>query len=142
MRFKKIYGQSRIESCPFCKERAIAMNSQGIPVCVKHKKNKLPEIKCACGKWLELRKGKWGAYFNCINCGNINFGKAMEQRNKLPEKENIHAHSEANSTVNTESNSHAKTRTGKQTQTKPAYRPVKETRKEMTITSDELDFYY
>ena len=35
-------------------------------------------MKCICGSWLELRKGKFGPYFFCIKCGNISFRKAIE----------------------------------------------------------------
>jgi hypothetical protein len=78
MYIPKRYGQSKIESCPFCQKQAVAHNSQGIPVCSQHRDEKLQDIKCACGSWLELKIGKWGPYFQCIRCGNINFKKAME----------------------------------------------------------------
>tara|TARA_B100001971_G_C18116132_1_gene496904 strand:+ start:358 stop:711 length:354 start_codon:yes stop_codon:yes gene_type:complete len=78
MRIPKIYGQSRLENCPFCDKRALTSNSQGVPVCLKHKEKQLNDLKCACGEWLDIRTGKFGPYFVCIRCGNINFRKAME----------------------------------------------------------------
>ncbi len=78
MRIPKIYGQSKIEKCPFCEKQAISQNTQGVPTCSDHKKQELQDIKCACGSWLELRTGKFGSYFNCIKCGNVNFKRALE----------------------------------------------------------------
>ena len=78
MRIPKRYGQSKIPICPFCSKQAIAKNSQGLNVCQHHKEKKLPDIKCACGSYLELKTGKFGPYFNCINCGNINLNKGLE----------------------------------------------------------------
>jgi len=77
MYVRKVYGQSKLEVCPFCNKRALAKNQQGVPVCSEHKENLIPDQKCACGNYLELRSGKWGPYFNCLNCGNINFKKIM-----------------------------------------------------------------
>tara|TARA_Y100000310_G_C20614630_1_gene779965 strand:- start:352 stop:717 length:366 start_codon:yes stop_codon:yes gene_type:complete len=77
-RRKKIYGQSKTSNCPFCQKLATTKNEQGIEVCYQHIKEVLPEIKCTCGSWLECRVGKFGPYFNCLNCGNINYNKAME----------------------------------------------------------------
>ena len=76
----KRYGQYKEEKCPFCGDRAIARNRQGLNVCTKHKEEVLPDIKCACGSYLELKTGKYGPYFNCINCGNINLAKGLEMK--------------------------------------------------------------
>ena len=78
MRIPKRYGQSKISTCPFCTRTATQKNAQGIDVCAAHTKQVLEEIKCTCGSWLEQRSGKFGPYFNCINCGNLNFNKVME----------------------------------------------------------------
>ncbi|MBU0616016.1 MAG: hypothetical protein KJ601_08060 [Nanoarchaeota archaeon] len=80
MYIPKRYGQSRIDKCPFCEKTAVTKNKQGIPVCAVHKDSELKDIKCACGSWLDVREGKFGPYFFCINCGNISFKKAMEFR--------------------------------------------------------------
>ena len=68
----------RVQTGVICNNTATTESSQGLPVCSNHKKNELPDIRCACGSWLEIKKGKWGAYFNCINCGNINLKKGLE----------------------------------------------------------------
>ena len=74
---RKVYGQSRIENCPFCGKRALCVNRQGIPVCDTHK-GKYLDIRCTCGSWLEARKGKFGVFFTCINCGTVSLRKALE----------------------------------------------------------------
>lgn len=96
---KKIYGQSYQTRC-FCGKLATSKNKQGIPVCHRCKTSKLKDIKCACGKHLELRNGKFGPYFNCLNCGNVSFRKAL------------------------------------------ALNPQKVSRKEITITSDKVDYFF
>ncbi|MBI2665452.1 hypothetical protein HYX12_02415 [Candidatus Woesearchaeota archaeon] len=88
MRFreKKVYGESRIDHCSFCSSIATQKNEQGILVCRHHLQRKIEDIKCTCGSWLEQRTGKFGPYFNCINCGNINFNKGLEMKRltKIP----------------------------------------------------------
>ena len=74
----KRYGQSKTSLCPFCARTATRKNSKGIDVCAHHVKQVLEETRCICGSWLEQRTGKFGPYFNCIKCGNINFKRAME----------------------------------------------------------------
>ena len=78
MKFRKVYGQSKIEKCPFCDRQATTTNEEGVPVCVKHKNSKLPELKCVCGEHVMLMKGKNGVYFKCMNCGNVNAGRVFE----------------------------------------------------------------
>jgi len=75
---KKSYGQYKTTKCPFCDRIATLKNEEGLDVCPQHTKSVLPEIKCTCGSWLEARSGKFGPYFNCLNCGNINYNKGME----------------------------------------------------------------
>jgi len=124
MYIPKRYGQSKIDECPFCKKRALTMNSQGIPVCNDHKDERMKDMRCACGSWLTQMKGKFGIFYNCVNCGNVNLRKALEINGgvgpnivkTVPEK--------------------------KQEQAKPNYKAVSETKKEITITADELDFYF
>ena len=78
MHIPKRYGESRIDSCPFCGRQSLIKNSQGIPVCSDHKNMDLPEMKCACGEYLLMQQGKFGAFFNCLRCGNVNMKKALE----------------------------------------------------------------
>ena len=87
MYIPKRYGQSKDISCPFCGKQAIAKNKQGLNVCVDHKNQAMEEVKCTCGSWLEQKVGKFGPYFNCLNCGNINFNKAMEMKEIMKQKE-------------------------------------------------------
>ena len=47
-------------------------------VCVVHKKADLPDLKCVCVEYLDLKKGKFGVYFSCIRCGNVNLKKVLE----------------------------------------------------------------
>lgn len=77
MKIPKQYGKSQINECPFCGKQVVVKNDQGIPVCKEHKDKKLKNLKCACGEWLDIKQGKWGPYFVCINCGNISFKKGV-----------------------------------------------------------------
>ena len=79
----KRYGESRKDTCPFCEKHGTTLNEQGIPTCSDHKGRSL-ELKCVCGQWLDIKKGKWGAYAQCIRCGNMNLKKALEMH--VPEK--------------------------------------------------------
>ena len=73
---KKVYGQSRMENCPICGDRATAKNEQGIPVCRDHKEFSIT-LKCSCGQYLDAKEGKWGTFFVCFECGPISWHKAM-----------------------------------------------------------------
>ena len=116
---KKVYGQSKAENCPFCGKRALTENSQGIPVCLEHKNEELVNFKCVCGEELEIRKGKWGPYFLCISCGSISFKKGLDMNPNL------------------------KSSTSKeQEKAKKTYKPEKETKDNITVSSDELDLFY
>ena len=109
---KKVYGQSRVENCPFCGKRALTMNAQGVPCCPSHKERNLPEMKCACGEWLDLMKGKYGPFFICMRCGPVSFRKGMD--------------------INSDS---FKKKTEEKSHSDNTNRP-----REMTVTSDEVDF--
>ncbi len=75
----KRYGQSRVDKCPFCERQAVTQNKQGVPVCNMHKDKSL-DLKCICGGWLDVCSGKFGPYFHCMNCGNINFRKGLSMQ--------------------------------------------------------------
>ncbi|MBU1975452.1 MAG: hypothetical protein KKG59_03540 [Nanoarchaeota archaeon] len=122
MRIPKIYGQSKTDTCPFCEKRALTENSQGIPVCIDHKKEQFPELKCACGCWLDLKNGKFGPFFVCENCGIVNMRKAREMNPGFKPGES----SEKPKQVSMPKKRH--------------YKAEKETKKEITVTSDEVDF--
>jgi hypothetical protein len=74
----KKYGENKIERCPFCSEQAFTRNEQGIPVCADHKHEKLADLKCMCGSYLDVRLGKFGAFCICDRCGTMNMNKVLE----------------------------------------------------------------
>jgi hypothetical protein len=78
MHIPKRYGESKLEQCPFCGKQAIAVNKQKIPVCEAHRTAYLDDLKCMCGNYLDTKIGKFGVYFSCIRCGNLNLRKALE----------------------------------------------------------------
>jgi transcription elongation factor Elf1 len=119
MYIPKRYGESKKQNCPFCGKPSVTENAQGVPVCTKHK-NDFLDLKCICGEWLDVKKGKWGPYFTCLRCGNISFRKAME----------------ANPDIKPQANEKTRKAT---LDTGPTTKPKK---KEIIITSDEVDVYY
>ena len=110
---RKAYGMSKTEKCPFCNATALSVNKQGVPVCRQHIKLDL-NMKCACGEWLDVKKSKWGAFFLCSRCGPISLAKAMAL-NPIDAKDVVAE--KKSSTI------------------KPKSEP-----KEITLTSDDLDF--
>ena len=78
MYIPKRYGQSRVESCPFCGKQGIQENKQGVAVCIEHKQSTFDDFKCVCGDYLDLKKGKYGVFFSCMKCGTMNLRKALE----------------------------------------------------------------
>ena len=122
MYIPKKYGQSKTDLCPFCKKIATTKNKQQVPVCYAHKTSILQDLTCFCGDYLELKDGKFGIYFNCTNCGNINIKKALE--------------------MNPELGKEPKTKEKTINHTKPTIKTKNKKKKEITITSDEVDIYY
>ena len=118
----KRYGQSKVDLCPFCRKDATTKNSQQVPVCYAHKASILKDLTCFCGDYLELRDGKFGIYFNCTNCGNINIKKALDMNPELGK----------------EPKTQEKTISQKETKLKEN----KQEKKEITITSDDVDINY
>ena len=78
------YGMSQDTPCPFCGDKTTIKNAQGLPVCNKHRNEEI-NLKCVCGSWLDVKNGKFGAYFFCEHCGNIGYKKGLEM-NDLPLK--------------------------------------------------------
>ncbi len=78
MRYKKVYGSSRQDNCPFCGKQATVSGKDGLLVCADHRNSALEVIRCTCGEFLDQKAGKFGPYFTCFQCGNISFAKAME----------------------------------------------------------------
>lgn len=88
MYIPKKYGQSKIEQCPFCQRQATVMNKQKVPVCQIHREDILDDLKCACGSTLEMLHGKFGIFFSCMKCGNMNLKKVLELNKIKPKKVN------------------------------------------------------
>jgi hypothetical protein len=80
---KKVYGDYTSTGCHWCGKTATNQNVQGLSVCKNHTEKRMEDIKCACGSWLELRAGKYGSYFNCLNCGNMNYDKGMKMKDVM-----------------------------------------------------------
>jgi hypothetical protein len=83
---KKVYGQSKQDSCAFCGDSARVENSQGFLTCNGCKEKVMGDIKCMCGNYLEVKKSKWGAFFTCTSCGAISLKKAMELKDAKVEQ--------------------------------------------------------
>ncbi len=83
---KKVYGKSKILSCPFCSRTATQKNGQGLDVCFRHTKEFLNDVKCLCSGLLEIRQGNYGAYFHCHGCGNLSLKRGMEIREMLQQR--------------------------------------------------------
>ena len=138
MYIPKRYGESKIDSCPFCGKVSVTKNSQGVPVCTNHRTGELKDLKCACGSWLDLNTGKFGAYFRCGNCGNINLKKALEMNPQIragtTEKKDSQKDSQKIDRDDTRPSFSASKAALK---IKPNPSP-----RETTVTSDELDYLY
>jgi len=129
MYIPKRYGESRIENCPFCNKQAIIKNPQGIPVCLAHKTQKLPEMKCSCGEHLMIQEGKFGAFFNCLKCGNINLKRALEINSERITSKDTNVKDNRNATM--------KPSTTKITRKKEKSKPRNE-----TIRSDDPRYFW
>lgn len=86
MYIPKRYGESKTNKCPFCEKDAFSQNKQKIPTCKEHKDTLLQEVQCVCGSWLDMREGKYGVFFTCINCGALNLRKVLEMNNIQKQK--------------------------------------------------------
>ncbi|MBS3176549.1 hypothetical protein J4457_04905, partial [Candidatus Woesearchaeota archaeon] len=78
MYIPKKYGYSKKDYCPFCQKEAMTYNNQKVPVCSAHKTSTLQNMKCVCGKILDLKNGKFGPFFSCLSCGNMSLKKILE----------------------------------------------------------------
>ena len=137
MRIPKRYGQSRVNNCPFCGKIAVAKSKQGVPVCLAHKTDNLDNLKCVCGEYLDVFEGKWGHYFRCMNCGNINFKKGLDMNPHI--KDNINSEQSNDSSTDNPSDKDNKSGNDNLESSK---KQVKTSRKEITVTSDQLDYMY
>ena len=117
MYIPKKYGSYKTDPCPFCHKVATTKNHQQIPVCNNHKSKILQNPACLCGDYLDLKEGKYGIYFSCMNCGNKSLKKVLEMNPELGK----------------EPKTEEKQKAGKS---------QKKDVKEITITSDEVDVHY
>jgi len=133
MRFKakKVYGNYKKLNCPFCDRTATQKNGQGLDVCHLHTKEMLPEFKCTCGSWVEVRSSKYGPYFKCENCGNLNYKRGMEIKALTAGKEDKSTSIEDNSI---EKRTFA-------TEPRAERRIEKSAPKEITITSHDAEYF-
>ncbi|HII71620.1 TPA: hypothetical protein HA265_02585 [Candidatus Woesearchaeota archaeon] len=125
MHIPKRYGESRITNCPFCGKQATTTSKEGVPVCTAHKTALLPPLKCLCGGSVAPMSGKWGLYFDCLKCGNVNakrildnnlifdYSKRQEQKESKDQKKQY-----------------------MQSPPKKTFQP-----KEITITTDDVDYF-
>lgn len=77
---RKVYGQSQNTKCVFCEKLATKKNKQGFTTCIDHVNEIMPDKKCICGEWLDIKESKWGAFYVCPNCGPISLTKANEMQ--------------------------------------------------------------
>lgn len=128
MYIPKQYGQSKISKCPFCGKNAYFHNRQNVPVCKEHKENRINDMKCACGSWLEMKQGKYGVFFVCLSCGPLSMRKVIDINTpgmcyKIQRK-SISAESQKPSILSQDS-----------------FQKINlKQKKEITLTSEELDF--
>ena len=139
---KKTYGEYQTKNCAFCGRQATQKTEVGLEVCYQHLKSKMEEIKCTCGSWLEQRSGKFGAYFNCLSCGNLNFQKGMEIKaitmKDLPKKE-IEPTSKPIQKM--EDRIKERRMTEYKTEGYQKSSPIKKERKEITISSNDVEYF-
>ena len=55
---------------------------------MSHKEERLDDLKCVCGSVLEVLHGKFGVFFSCIKCGNMNLRKVLEFNTVKPKMKN------------------------------------------------------
>lgn len=131
---RKDYGSYKTAKCPFCYRTGTFKNAQGLEVCKQHQESILEEIRCTCKGRLEPRSGKFGPYFHCENCGNVNYDKGMKIKEmttpiKLDEPES--------KPINPASASFAQKTSF--SQKKPTL--IKSNPKEITITSNDVEYF-
>ena len=144
---KKTYGSYQVNQCIFCGTAAYSVNPQGIPVCNNHKSAEvdMDAIRCACGDYLDIKEGKFGAFFLCMKCGPRSIAKVKEINTitirgapKPPIdrfKQNSNSLSSNSSQSNSSSSSSSSS--GSSGSSKTPYDPTKE----LVITTDDVDYF-
>ena len=128
MHIPKRYGQSKIDKCPFCQKQSTTLNNQGVPVCASHKEELLDDLKCVCGSILDILHGKFGVFFSCMKCGNMNLRKVMEINTIKPKSNSYNNKDNINNDPNNKKDSCNK-------------KDVLQNRKEITVRSDDPRYF-
>lgn len=77
---KNKYGQTTAVGCFFCNGQVTKRTKEGLEVCNKCIDKSSKDIVCPIHNCeLELRNGKYGAYFFCWDC-NKNWSKSQIQK--------------------------------------------------------------
>ena len=147
---RKVYGASQVNECIFCGEHAYSLNPQRIPVCAAHKNAEvdMDKLKCSCGDYLDVKEGKFGAFFLCFKCGPRSISKMKEineikpkgERQKTMNNEYKNDHQDINrpdKIAPKTSNSSKYTIKG----TFNATGDNPEEKKNITITTDDVDYF-
>jgi hypothetical protein len=74
------YGETQTTTCVICQRPATMKNQQGLPSCIHHRTLSLSDLRCVCGKDLEVREGKFGTFFLCLVCGPQSIRRILELR--------------------------------------------------------------
>jgi len=124
-RMRKVYGQSGTNACIFCGTNALRLNTQGFPVCTHHQQSTvdMDQVKCACGSYLDIKEGKFGAFFLCINCGPRSVSKIKE----------------LNTFEDTQTTRHVSSEKKEMSSSIP--KKTEAPHKEYTITTDDVDYF-
>ena len=136
MRIPKRYGQSRIDKCPFCQKQSTTLNKQGVPVCASHKEEMLDDLKCVCGSTLDMLKGKFGVFFSCMKCGNMNLRKVMEINAIKPKSNSYNNKDNTNNSYNDK-----KDNNNKKIDNLSNKKDFLQNKKEITVRSDDPRYF-
>lgn len=127
MYIPKRYGQGKIDKCPFCQKQSTTLNKQGVPVCASHKEEMLGDLKCVCGSTLDMLQGKFGVFFSCMKCGNMNLRKVMEINDIKPKSNSYKNNKEYNGNRKTDNQGNK--------------RDFLQNSKEITVRSDDPRYF-
>jgi len=76
-----------MSNCTFCGGQAVNKNQQKFPVCIVHKTQEYPDMKCACGEYLLIKESKYGPFFLCMDCGPVSVNKAKSMNDFIVSEE-------------------------------------------------------
>ena len=68
-----------MEKCIVCSKDATTYNSQALPVCKAHASHEMIDMKCPfCKSYVDAKKGKYGTFFLCTECGPVSRSKMIQ----------------------------------------------------------------